>query len=35
MVQQQVDNVWQHMVGVICPNLTNQTSKSSTVQVFC
>ena len=23
MVQQQVDNVWQHMVGVICLNLTN------------
>ena len=24
MVQQQVDNVWQHMVGVICLNLTNR-----------
>ena len=24
MVQQQVDNVWQHMVGVICLNQTNR-----------
>jgi methyl-CpG-binding domain protein 4 len=24
MVQQQVDNVWQHMVGVICLNCTNR-----------
>lgn len=24
MVQQQVDNAWQHMVGVICLNLTNR-----------
>ena len=24
MVQQQVDNKWQHMVGVICLNLTNR-----------
>ena len=24
MVQQQVKNVWQHMVGVICLNLTNR-----------
>ena len=24
MVQQQVDNPWQHMVGVICLNLTNR-----------
>ena len=24
MVQQQVTNVWQHMVGVICLNLTNR-----------
>ena len=24
MVQQQVDNVWQHMVGVICLNLTDR-----------
>tara|TARA_R100001443_G_scaffold28884_3_gene42123 strand:+ start:7501 stop:7917 length:417 start_codon:yes stop_codon:yes gene_type:complete len=24
MVQQQVDNVWQHMVGVICLNLTSR-----------
>ena len=24
MVQQQVENVWQHMVGVICLNLTNR-----------
>lgn len=24
MVQQQVSNVWQHMVGVICLNLTNR-----------
>ena len=24
MVQQQVKSVWQHMVGVICLNLTNR-----------
>ena len=24
MVQQQVENVWQHMVGVICLNLTSR-----------
>ena len=24
MVQQQVENVWQHMVGVICLNMTNR-----------
>ena len=35
MVQQQVSNVWQHMVGVICLNQTNRkTSQSSATQTF-
>ena len=29
MVQQQVVNVWQHMVGVICLNLTNRVQVKS------
>ena len=29
MVQQQVKNVWQHMVGVICLNLTNRKQVKS------
>jgi methyl-CpG-binding domain protein 4 len=29
MVQQQVSNVWQHMVGVICLNLTNRQQVKS------
>ena len=29
MVQQQVKNVWQHMVGVICLNLTNRVQVKS------
>ncbi len=29
MVQQQVESVWQHMVGVICLNLTNRKQVKS------
>ena len=29
MVQQQVKTVWQHMVGVICLNLTNRVQVKS------
>ena len=31
MVQQQVDNAWQHMVGVIC---LNQTGRKKVKQVL-
>jgi len=34
MVQQQVDNVWQHMVGVICLNLTNRKQVKAVLPKF-
>ena len=34
MVQQQVDNVWQHMVGVICLNCTNRKQVKSVLPTF-
>jgi len=34
MVQQQVDNVWQHMVGVICLNLTNRKQVKAVLPNF-
>ena len=34
MVQQQVDNVWQHMVGVICLNLTNRKQVKAVLSSF-
>ena len=34
MVQQQVDNVWQHMVGVICLNLTNRKQVKAVLHKF-
>ena len=34
MVQQQVDNAWQHMVGVICLNLTNRKQVKSVLPKF-
>ena len=34
MVQQQVDNVWQHMVGVICLNCTGRKQVKSVLPAF-
>ena len=34
MVQQQVKNVWQHMVGVICLNLTNRKQVKAVLPKF-
>lgn len=34
MVQQQVDNVWQHMVGVICLNCTNRKQVKRVLPTF-
>ena len=34
MVQQQVDNVWQHMVGVICLNCTNRKQVKAVLPTF-
>ena len=34
MVQQQVDSVWQHMVGVICLNLTNRVQVKRVLPEF-
>ena len=34
MVQQQVDNVWQHMVGLICLNLTNRKQVKAVLPKF-
>lgn len=34
MVQQQVENVWQHMVGVICLNLTNRKQVKAVLPKF-
>ena len=34
MVQQQVDTVWQHMVGVICLNLTNRKQVKAVLPKF-
>ena len=34
MVQQQVDNSWQHMVGVICLNLTNRKQVKAVLPKF-
>ena len=34
MVQQQVDNVWQHMVGVICLNQTGRKQVKSVLPNF-
>ena len=34
MVQQQVGNVWQHMVGVICLNLTNRKQVKAVLPKF-
>jgi len=34
MVQQQVDNVWQHMVGVICLNQTNRKQVKAVLPKF-
>lgn len=34
MVQQQVANVWQHMVGVICLNLTNRKQVKAVLPKF-
>ena len=34
MVQQQVANIWQHMVGVICLNLTNRKQVKSVLPEF-
>ena len=34
MVQQQVENVWQHMVGVICLNLTNRKQVKAVLPEF-
>jgi methyl-CpG-binding domain protein 4 len=34
MVQQQLDNVWQHMVGVICLNLTNRKQVKAVLPKF-
>ena len=34
MVQEQVDSVWQHMVGVICPNMTNRKQVKSVLPVL-
>ena len=34
MVQQQVDSVWQHMVGVICLNLTNRKQVKAVLPTF-
>ena len=34
MVQQQVSNVWQHMVGVICLNCTNRKQVKAVLPTF-
>ena len=34
MVQQQVDSVWQHMVGVICLNLTSRVQVKQVLPDF-
>ena len=34
MVQQQVDNVWQHMVGVICLNCTGRKQVKAVLPTF-
>lgn len=34
MVQQQVENVWQHMVGVICLNCTNRKQVKAVLPTF-
>ena len=34
MVQQQVENVWQHMVGVICLNLTGRKQVKAVLPKF-
>ena len=34
MVQQQVDNVWQHMVGVMCLNLTGRKQVKAVLPKF-
>ena len=34
MVQQQVDNVWQHMVGVICLNCANRKQVKAVLPKF-
>ena len=34
MVQQQVANIWQHMVGVICLNLTNRKQVKAVLPKF-
>ena len=34
MVQQQVENVWQHMVGVICLNQTGRKKVKELLPVF-
>ena len=34
MVQQQVNNVWQHMVGVICLNCTNRKQVKAVLPKF-
>jgi methyl-CpG-binding domain protein 4 len=34
MVQQQVANIWQHMVGVICLNLTNRKQVKAVLPEF-
>ena len=34
MVQQQVENVWQHMVGVICLNCTNRKQVKAVLPKF-
>ena len=34
MVQQQVENVWQHMVGVMCLNQTGRKQVKA-VLIFC
>ena len=34
MVQQQVENVWQHMVGVICLNLTGRKQVTAVLPKF-
>ena len=34
MVQQQVENVWQHMVGVMCPNQTGRKQVKAVLTSF-
>lgn len=34
MVQEQVSNPWQHMVGVICLNLTNRKQVKAVLPIF-